>query len=479
MADFEGINLQPNDEIGIYDHNLCVGAARVTGDWPLTITAWREDPEHTLPGFVDGNRIQFRVWQQETGENPATPEFSMGSGFFGNGLGSILSNLHGWQAAEQRIFLDGNRWELISFNLRPAWVHAENVFGSVGPLETVWNDRGGLWQSGGNYSTIVFADPREGYRVYSNAAATLTLPGSPLPANLIHSLETGHWNYLAYTLAEPQDPAVALADIVNQVVVVMNDDGEFWWPGVMQTLPEMVPGDGYRIWVNEDVNFIYNSITSQQTGDEVAATPRTTLPAVSSAPPSSGHGWLARVQVDENLLDLGAETVNLMADGTVVGSGLIDENGIATVICWEGDRELGIPGFAAGAEMTVQVRDRHNTTLACDVAGSALRFGERPITSLTVTASLTLPTRFDVSAVTPNPFNPSFTMTLELPSRGDVRIRVVDVLGRQVAMEILRGRAGQTKWTFDAGQHNLASGLYLVQVRCGTETLTRKAMLLK
>ncbi len=90
-----------------------------------------------------------------------------------------------------------------------------------------------------------------------------------------------------------------------------------------------------------------------------------------------------------------------------------------------------------------------------------------------------LPAAFTLN-ISPNPFNPSFTMTLQLPSRGDVRIRVVDVLGRQVAAETLRERgAGQTKWTFDAGQHNLASGLYLVQVWYGTETVTRKAMLLK
>ncbi len=476
QADFEGTPLQPGDEIALYDNNLCVGAARVTGTWPLAVMAWQQQPGE-LPGFVPGERIQFRIWCRDSEqEHPASAEFAVGNGYFGTGIGSSVSMLHGLQEQEQTVYLSGDRWELISFNLRPAWTNADNVFGSAATIQAAVNDHGGLWLPSG-MGNLTVADPREGYGVYSSAPITLHLTGAPLSPNLIHTLETGQWNYLAYTLSEPSNPAVALADIVDQVVVLMNDNGEFWWPGVMQTLPEMVPGDGYRIWVNHDVNFTYNS---QQTDAEIIATPRATLPAAPSAPPSSGIGWLARVQVDESLIERDAEIVELLADGTVVGSGFIDETGSATLICWEGDRALGIPGFAAGSEMTVQIRDSHQNKLACVIAGVKPRFGERPVTSLTVTASSALPTRFEVSAVTPNPFNPTFTMTLQLPTNEDVRIRVFDVLGREVAAETLRGRyAGQTKWTFDAGQHNLASGLYLVQVRFGTETVTRKAMLLK
>ena len=53
--------LESGDEIGIFDGDLCVGAAVVTGEYPLVIVAWEGHKEYGLAGFKSGNSIALRV----------------------------------------------------------------------------------------------------------------------------------------------------------------------------------------------------------------------------------------------------------------------------------------------------------------------------------------------------------------------------------------------------------------------------------
>ncbi len=72
------------DEVGVYDDELCVGAARYTGTWPLAVICWGADSTHD--GFVVGDSMSFRLWRYNWGEEfPATPTFTVGDGTFGFG----------------------------------------------------------------------------------------------------------------------------------------------------------------------------------------------------------------------------------------------------------------------------------------------------------------------------------------------------------------------------------------------------------
>jgi len=476
QADFEGGLLSSYDEIGIFDRNLCVGAARVTGEWPLIMTAWEGDPEYDLPGFIPDNPIQFRVWQIATEEeNPADATYDMGNGYFGTGPGANLTSLSGWDADEQTVYLDGDRWQLISFNLRPAWPHPENVFGATAPFQIAWNDRDRFWRPVGN-PTLQIVDPREGYRVYSSAASRIHMYGTQLPADLTLRLGSGMWNYMPYTLQEPLDPTVALADIQDQIIAVIDDEGRFWLPGIMQTLPLLEPGKAYRVRVSEPVSFQFNQLGRGRNNSA-----NTSLPDLPSAPPVSGIGWPVRVLLDDALLENGADIIEILDGATVVGSARVrPEQGDAVVIAWEGDADHNIPGFTAGNAMRVRVLDSSGRQLANQVDGQIPTFAETPITSISVSADAEiLPSEFHVGALTPNPFNPSFTMPLHLPQAATVKIAVYDILGRQVAAETVHAQAGRTVWQFDAGRLGLASGVYIVRVQNGADSIIQKAVLLK
>jgi hypothetical protein len=89
-----------------------------------------------------------------------------------------------------------------------------------------------------------------------------------------------------------------------------------------------------------------------------------------------------------------------------------------------------------------------------------------------------LPTTFHISRPYPNPFNPSTSITVELPTRTHVHAVVFNSLGQE-AFVISDG-------VFDAGVHHLtfdgtdlSSGTYFMHVTAFGETAVLKTVLLK
>lgn len=78
----------------------------------------------------------------------------------------------------------------------------------------------------------------------------------------------------------------------------------------------------------------------------------------------------------------------------------------------------------------------------------------------------------------PNPFNPATVIKFDVPSSGNVTLRVYDMLGSEVAV-LLNGNieSGHHSVTFNA--HNLSGGVYIYELKAGTTTLRKKMNLLK
>ena len=78
----------------------------------------------------------------------------------------------------------------------------------------------------------------------------------------------------------------------------------------------------------------------------------------------------------------------------------------------------------------------------------------------------------------PNPFNPSTTIKYSVPEKGDVTIRVFDILGAEVATLVnVTQEAGSYEINFDASK--LSSGMYIYRLNAGNVSLSKKMMLLK
>lgn len=92
--------------------------------------------------------------------------------------------------------------------------------------------------------------------------------------------------------------------------------------------------------------------------------------------------------------------------------------------------------------------------------------------------SSTLPKEFRLRQNYPNPFNPSTTIQFALPKFTSVRLKVFDLLGREVTTLVDEElQPGEYKVTFEA--EGLPSGVYFYQIQAKGFVRTKKLMLLK
>jgi len=78
----------------------------------------------------------------------------------------------------------------------------------------------------------------------------------------------------------------------------------------------------------------------------------------------------------------------------------------------------------------------------------------------------------------PNPFNPATTIRFSLSEAATVRLDLYDLRGRRVARLLEEPRAPGSH-TLDFRPTNLASGVYVLEMRAGTFRDTRRMVLLK
>jgi hypothetical protein len=95
-----------------------------------------------------------------------------------------------------------------------------------------------------------------------------------------------------------------------------------------------------------------------------------------------------------------------------------------------------------------------------------------------IKAAISQPVAFNLEAPHPNPFNPTTTLTYNLPKAASVELNVYDVIGSLVGT-LSSGwhPAGAYNVVFDGTE--LASGVYLARLTAGDFTQTQKLVLLK
>jgi hypothetical protein len=95
-----------------------------------------------------------------------------------------------------------------------------------------------------------------------------------------------------------------------------------------------------------------------------------------------------------------------------------------------------------------------------------------------VTADTSISSQSVLMSNYPNPFNPSTQISYQLEKAGLVSLKVYDILGRNVATLVNRYQdAGKYNVTFNAA--NLASGIYIYQLRTNNLISTKKMILMK
>ena len=95
-----------------------------------------------------------------------------------------------------------------------------------------------------------------------------------------------------------------------------------------------------------------------------------------------------------------------------------------------------------------------------------------------IEVSVKLPSEFRLSQNYPNPFNPDTRIAYSIPSSGNIKLAVYNILGQKVA-DLVNGfvEAGKHSVIFKAG--NLTSGIYFYKIEADNFVSVKKMMLIK
>jgi hypothetical protein len=108
----------------------------------------------------------------------------------------------------------------------------------------------------------------------------------------------------------------------------------------------------------------------------------------------------------------------------------------------------------------------------------AIHYSETATTALLAIEASPIVTAYALEQNYPNPFNPNTTIQYSLPSAGDVKLTVFNVLGQEAATLVNENKpAGVHTVQFDGSR--LASGLYFYRLEAGQYVQMKKLVLLK
>jgi hypothetical protein len=93
-------------------------------------------------------------------------------------------------------------------------------------------------------------------------------------------------------------------------------------------------------------------------------------------------------------------------------------------------------------------------------------------------SNIAAPEEFSLRGAYPNPFNPTTSLTLDMPEAGQVSVQVYNLKG-QVVATLASGYMDADTYTLTWDASNMSSGMYFVKAETVGKVATQKLMLMK
>ena len=135
----------------------------------------------------------------------------------------------------------------------------EAIFADVLPnVVIVENEAGQIYDPSTGTNTIGNWNQQEAYLVNVNSPVTLIIDGTEIvPEVTPITLDQG-WNLVPYLRIASLSIGQVLAPIILNVVLAKNRVGEIYYPDFgIDTIGDMLPGEGYKIYVDQATTLTY------------------------------------------------------------------------------------------------------------------------------------------------------------------------------------------------------------------------------
>jgi hypothetical protein len=507
-----GDGLPTGWEIGVANEDEEFAGAIVWQEGGVTLNAYGG-----FGGFANGDEFMFYIWDPESDrEYPAEAKWAEDNEFevFVSDAESWLT-LNGIQVWDQTLNFNSS-WSLVSMQIDLTSMYDPNR--DDGPdmtdvLSVPIDDGEGdddllidyvdvikNWEGAFNlpqygYQGIDVWDHGQGYWIkVSQAGISATWNGVPVGADAELLVRDG-WNMLAYypDYELPSSTAsdfYVIQDLVEHegfhVIIAKNDQGGFMVPDYRySTMGNWKPGKGYQINIDMGGQEFFGFSYPAPYGQGVAADVTRDRTSHWTTPVSTGENMSILVK-DISGIKLSPEdeiAAYNKVTGEIVGVGRYSD-GMFGIPVWgdikyDGSREVPSSTY----DIVLRVWDKDNDvelTLKPSIfyEGSELRYTANDVVVMDAEIESYIPEVFDLSNNYPNPFNSVTRFNYDVPEDASINISVFDVAGRLVETLVSGEQtAGRHTMAWDAT--NVASGVYVVQMKAPSFNKVRKVMLVK
>ena len=331
---------------------------------------------------------------------------------------------------------------------------------------------------GSGYSGITTTAPGEGYWMKNSITQTYNT-GDEWPAGGIQLVThnpinaAAKWNMFG-GYEDMVDPAALTTTPPSQIIYPIYK----FVPGSgYQTATQIVPGYGYWIKVNAACQIIVPNVLvkSNQVMAEIFKDDWGKI-TITDAAGSSYTLYAVKGQVDLDKYELPPLPPAGLFD-VRFGSGRVAEdiNSSAQSIEMSG---MQYPIKVRVEKMDISLQDVTGKQLNVNIkSGEEITISNANINKLMVSGNL-IPDKFALEQNYPNPFNPSTTIEFSIPEAANVSLTIYNMLGQKVA-ELVNGKLEAGRYNYQWNAKNVATGMYIYELRTEKFVSIKKMLLLK
>ena len=479
----DNVNAAYGSLIGVfYNQNgtmVCGGWAYWSG-MATSITAYGATPPMDN-GYMPGENFTWKLYEAALNVEYGGPACYMptypNQGTYATGGFSGINCLNAQSIIFQPIELPAG-WSIWSTYVDPIDPGMVDIFDSISSnVIIVKSGSGQIYWPLYNLNTIGSLVMGEGYQIKMTVTKMLHVQGLLLDPLLSPITIPGGWSIMGYLRTSPMNAATIMSPIVSQVVIVKSGGGQIYWPLYnLNTIGDMVPGQGYQIKMTSQQILTFPGNTSAPTKINVIDV----RPEKYYKVTNTGHNMSLGILEDAwNVAPKEGDEIGVFnAQGDLIGS-TVYHKGFNAVTIWGDDSHTKdvTEGIANGDVFTLKLWSYASDTEQELVVQSWLQgndqYGRDAIS--VIEKLVVVDTDFDGFALfqnTPNPFRDATEISFYIPEANHIKLLVYNTLGELVE-ELVSAHfdAGKYSVTFETA--NLPSGTYFYKLISDNYTATK------
>ena len=476
ITDIYGEPLAPNDWVGAFKGDLCVGARQ----WDTNacqggvceVPIMGNDGSYYTEGYmITGEIPTFKIY--DASENQVFYAVPSESVPWGNFSIPYIESMYASESYQVNLYLHPDN-NLISFLTLPEDASVSAVLEPIAETANrVLTDGSSAFYGNGAWSgSLQYLDTYSGYWIRSNDFDTLTFVGGALDPYKSYDLEPG-LNLISYSAPGFVSVGEGLPDdIEHSIEYIIGESeatyqlGDGNWVGSMDSFR----GDkGYWFSSESALSFSYNageySLMLREVSIEKPELPEEYKVYLSTAK--------AFYFIDISSLDQGGYLLSYCGN-TLTGAR--QWNGEITDVPVMGvDSNEETAGFCSMNEIPRFEYVDHNGAVH-KLHGDIQAYAPNGVQM--VGAMDEIPVQFNMLKAYPNPFNPSTNISFELNHQSNVQLAVYDIKGAFV-QEIENDVLGMGSYTYNWDASAYPSAVYMLRLTTNSQVLTQKVVLMK